>query len=93
MPVQTQALRALTIAAEGRIADFVKPLKGFESGIMEIILKHSSDAFRVIYALQIGEEIWVLHAFKKKSTQGIKTPKREINLVHDRLKRLKEALK
>jgi len=41
----------------------------------------------------IGADIWVLHAFQKKSTQGIKTPKREIDLVHERLKRLREALR
>ncbi|MBD9358950.1 MULTISPECIES: type II toxin-antitoxin system RelE/ParE family toxin [Methylococcaceae] len=91
--VQTQGLRALTVAAEGQMADCVKPLKGFEGGIMEIVLRHRGDAFRVVYAVQIGEEIWVLHAFQKKSTQGIKTPKHEIDLVHERLKRLKEALK
>jgi hypothetical protein len=51
------------------------------------------DAFRVVYAVQLGNEIWVIHAFQKKSKQGIKTPKHEIDLVKDRLKRLKEALK
>jgi phage-related protein len=35
----------------------------------------------------------VLHAFQKKSTRGIKTPQREIDLVRDRLKRLKEMLR
>lgn len=91
--VKREGLRSLTIAAEGYMADNVKPLKGFDSGVMEIVLKHRGDAFRVIYALQIGEEIWVIHAFQKKSTQGIKTPKHEIDLVHERIKRLKEVLK
>lgn len=91
--VRKNGLRALTIASEGRTADCVKPLKGFDSGVMEIVLRHRGDAFRVVYAVKIDEDIWVLHAFQKKSTQGIKTPKHEIDLVHDRLKRLKEALK
>lgn len=60
--------------------------------MLEIVLRHRGDAFRVVYAVQIGADIWVLHAFQKKATQGIKTPKREIDLVHDRLKRLKEVL-
>ena len=47
----------------------------------------------MIYAVQIGIEIWVIHAFQKKSTQDVKTPKHEIDLVNDRLKRLKEMLK
>ncbi|HTC08533.1 MAG TPA: type II toxin-antitoxin system RelE/ParE family toxin [Acetobacteraceae bacterium] len=53
----------------------------------------SRDAFRVVYARQIGEAIWVVHAFQKKSTSGIATPKHEIDLMRERLKRLKEALK
>ena len=40
----------------------------------------------------LGSGVWVVHAFQKKSTQGIKTPRREINLIRDRLKRLKEML-
>ena len=47
----------------------------------------------MVYAVQLAEDIWVVHAFQKKSTQGIKTPKREIDLVKDRLKRLKEMLR
>jgi len=43
--------------------------------------------------VQIGEDVWVLHAFQKKSKSGIKTPKAEIDVVHERLKRLKEALR
>jgi phage-related protein len=91
--VQIEAIRALTVAAEGRKADNVKPLKGFDSGVMEIVLRHRGDAFRVVYAVQIGNELWVIHAFQKKSTQGIKTPKHEIDLVHQRIKRLKEIVR
>ena len=48
---------------------------------------------RAVYAGQLGGDIWVVHAFQKKSTQGIKIPKREIDLVKERLKRLKEMLR
>ena len=61
--------------------------------MLEIALAHRSDAFRVIYAVQLREDIGVIHAFQKKSTQGIKTPKREVDLIRDRLKRLKEWLR
>ena len=74
-------------------SDIVKPMKGFAVGVFEIVLAYRSDAYRVMYAVQLGEEIWVLHAFQKKSKQGIKTPKHEIDLVKDRLKRLKEVLR
>jgi phage-related protein len=85
--------RALTILADGRMPDIAKPLTGFDAGVMELALKHRGDAFRVVYALQIGSDIWVIHAFQKKSKSGIKTPKQEIDLIHQRLKRLKEMLK
>ena len=85
-------LTALTIAAEGGKADVAKPLQGVGSGILEIALPFKGDAFRVVYALQIGPDLWVIHAFQKKSTTGMRTPKREIDLVKDRLKRLQEIL-
>ena len=86
-------LGALTVAAEGGKADVAKPLHGFGSGVLEIALAYRRDAFRVVYAVQLADEIWVIHAFQKKSKQGIRTPKHEIDLVRDRLKRLKEVLR
>jgi phage-related protein len=44
----------------------------------------------VIYALQIDVDLWVIHAFQKKSRAGIKTPETEIDLIHARLRRLRE---
>jgi phage-related protein len=90
---QLEMARALTILAEGRMPDIAKPLTGFGSGVMELALKHRGDAFRMVYALQIDDDIWVLHAFQKKSKIGIKTPKAEIDLIHERLKRLRERLR
>jgi phage-related protein len=55
-------------------------------------LKHRGDAFRLVYAVQIADDLFVIHAFQKKSKTGIKTPKAEIELIHERLKRLKEGL-
>jgi phage-related protein len=83
-------LAALTIAAEGGKADVAKATRGLGSGVFEIALPFRGDAFRVVYAVQLREEIWVVHAFQKKSTQGIKTPQREIDLIKHRLKMLKE---
>jgi phage-related protein len=90
---QIAMARALTILAEGRMPEMAKPLTGFGFGVMELALRHRGDAFRVVYALQIDDDIWVVHAFQKKSKTGITTPKQEIDLVHERLKRLKEMLK
>jgi len=89
---QSICLAALTIAAEGGKADIAKPLHGMGSGVFEIALPYRGDAFRVVYAVQLGDDVWVVDAFQKKSTRGIKTSQREINLIKDRLKRLKEML-
>lgn len=88
--VQDRMLSALAIAQAGQKADIAKPMKGLGSGVMEIALPYQSDAYRVVYAVQIGEVIWVVHAFQKKSTKGIATPKREVDLIASRLKQLKE---
>ena len=60
---------------------------------MEIALAYRGNSFRVVYAVQIGAELWVVHAFQKKSTQGIKTPKHELDLIETRVKRLKEMVR
>ncbi len=90
---RTEILRALTIAAEGRKADIAKPMKGFGSGVFEVALQYRSDAYRTVYVLQLGDDIWVLHAFQKKAKQGIKTPKKDLDLIRERLKRLKKELR
>jgi phage-related protein len=90
---QIELSRALTILAEGRMPDIAKSLTGLGIGVMELALRYRGDAFRVVYALQIADDIWVVHAFQKKSKTGIKTPRQEIDLIRDRLKRLREMLK
>ncbi len=91
--VQSDMLDALTVAAEGGKSDKAKPFKGVDGGVFEIALKHRGDAFRALYAVKIDADIWVVHAFQKKSKTGIKTPQMEVDLIRERLKRLKEALK
>ena len=68
-------------------------MRGLGTGAFEIALPFRGNAFRVVYAVQLADEIWVVHAFQKRSKQGIKTPQREIDLVKDRLRRLKETLR
>jgi len=91
--VRSVILRALTVAAEGGKADIAKPFKGIDGGVFELAVKRRSDAYRAIYAVKIDTDIWVIHAFQKKSKTGIKTPQMEVDLIRDRLKRLQEALR
>lgn len=90
--MQNDMLDALTVAAEGGKSDKAKPFKDVDGGVFEIALRRRGDAFRTLYAIKIGADIWVIHAFQKKSKSGIKTPQREIDLIRERVKRLKEAL-
>ena len=66
-----------------------KPFKGVGSGVIEIAIKYDKEAYRCIQAVQLGKNIYVLHAFQKKSKKGIKTPKQDIDLIK---KRYQEAL-
>jgi phage-related protein len=91
--VQSDMQDALTLAADGEMSGRAKPMKGLDGGIFEIALRHRGDAYRAIYAVKIGVDIWVLHAFQKKSKSGVKTPQAEIDVIRERLKRLKETLK
>jgi phage-related protein len=67
-----------------------KPFKGLGSGIFEIAVQFIGDAYRTVVAVQLGEKIYVLHAFQKKSKKGIATPKREVDLIKQRYAEAKE---
>ena len=92
LPAQQKAARGLTQIAEGDTPEIAKPMTGLGAGVWELAIKQSGDAFRVIYALRLDDDVWVVHAFQKKSISGVATPKHEIDVVLERIKRLKEAL-
>ncbi len=52
---------------------------------MEIIDRHETNMYRAVYTAQLGDAIYVLHAFQKTSTKGRGTPKHEIDLIRQRL--------
>jgi phage-related protein len=79
--------QALWAAQLGQTHIDAKPLKGFKgSGVVEIVADHDGDTYRGVYTLRLEGVVYVLHAFQKKSKTGIKTPKREIEIVRERLK-------
>lgn len=83
--VQHEMGYALYVAQEGDRHPKAKSLKGF-SGIMEIRSGYLTNTYRAVYTTKIGDAIYVLHAFQKKSKRGIQTPKKEIDLIKRRLK-------
>ena len=77
---------ALYAAQRGEEYKSVKALKGFAGrSVLEIVALHSTGTYRAVYAVRFLDAIYVLHAFQKKSTKGIATPKRHIDLIHRRL--------
>ncbi len=57
---------------------------------MEIVARDASGTYRAVYTVSIGDAIYVIHAFHKKSKAGIATPKSEIELIRQRLQQLRE---
>jgi phage-related protein len=76
---------ALHTVQAGRMPYNAKPLKGFKKSVMEIISDYDKNTYRAVYTTKIGECLYVLHCFQKKSKTGIKTPKKEIDLIKQRL--------
>jgi phage-related protein len=64
-----------------------KPMTGMGPGILEIVSDFRGDTFRAVYFVRVEKKVYVLHAFQKKSKRGIATPKSEIDLIRQRLKR------
>lgn len=81
---------ALMAAQCGETAKHVKPFKGVGSGVFEIVDRYNKEAYRLVYAVQIGKNIYVLHAFQKKSKSGIATPKPDVELIQKRYKEAQE---
>ena len=75
---------ALEDVQSGGIPTKAKPLRGF-SGVYEIVSDHARDTYRSVYAVNLGEQIYVLHCFQKKSKFRTKTPRKEIDLIRRRL--------
>ena len=65
-----EAATALTVAAEGGKADTAKPMHGLGSGVFEIALRHRGNAYRVVYAVALGEALRAIPAFQMKSKRG-----------------------
>jgi len=70
----------------------IKSLKGFK-GVFEIVSDYQTDTYRTVYAIKLSNAVFILHAFQKKSNSGIKTPKKNIDLIKERLKKAQEIVK
>ena len=76
---------ALYQAQIGQQHESAKILRGFAETVWQLRADDPSGTYRTVYVTEIGEAIYVLHAFQKKSTSGIATPRRELDLIRQRI--------
>lgn len=82
---------ALHTAQSGGKHPDAKPLRGFGgAGVLEVVEDFEGNAYRAVYAVKLAGAVYVLHAFQKKSRQGIETPAAELELVRQRLRLAEE---
>ncbi len=84
--VRREIGQALFAAQLGEHPAGAKPLKGFGSGVLEIRDNFDGDTYRAVYTVRFEGVLYVLHTFQKKSTKGIATPQRHLDLVRQRLR-------
>lgn len=82
---------ALHWAEQGRVHSTAKPMKGSLRDVTEIVSDFDGDTFRAMYTTRIGDEVYVLHAFQKKSKKGIATPQHELDVIEGRLKAARQV--
>lgn len=88
--VQSEMGYALSYAQLGSKHPHAKHWKGEGPGVLEVVEDFRGDAFRAVYTVHFDGVVYVLHSFQKKSKTGIKTPKEDVSLVHERLKVARE---
>jgi len=85
-PVRLEVGYALYSAQKGDKDPAAKPLKGFGGGrVLEVVSQHDGDTWRAVYTVRFSDAVYVLHGFQKKSKSGIATPKKDIDLIKQRL--------
>jgi phage-related protein len=60
---------------------------------VEVVKDFRGDRFRAVYTLRYAGAVYVLHAFQKKSKTGRETPRRDIDLVKQRLREAEQIAK
>ena len=79
------------IAQRGGKHPDAKVLQGFGgASVLEIVEDSEGDTYRGVYTVKFADAVYVLHAFQKKSTRGISTPRHHLELIRSRLRRARE---
>jgi phage-related protein len=93
-PVQDHMGYAIYVAQQGGKHRDAKVLSGFGgAGMVEVVKDFRGDTFRAVYTLRFAGAVYVLHAFQKKSKAGRETPRRDIELIEQRLREAEKIAK
>jgi phage-related protein len=82
--VKDEISTALSVAQFGGKHPSAKPWKGEGPGVFDVE-DHRGDTYRAVYTVRFGRVVYVLHAFQKKSPSGIRTAKKDVDLIKRRL--------
>lgn len=63
-----------------------KALRGFEASVWQVRADDPGGTYRAVYVVQLQDAVYVLHVFRKKAKSGIATPRRDIEVIRQRLK-------
>jgi phage-related protein len=77
---------ALYQAQIGQQHESAKILRGFTETVWQVRADGPGGTYRAVYVTQLGDAIYVLHAFQKKAKSGIATPQRDLDLIRQRLR-------
>lgn len=93
-PLQSHMGYAIYVAQRGGKHRDTKVLSGFGgAGVLEVVKDFRGDTFRAVYTLKFADSVYVLHAFQKKSKSGRETPRRDMELIEQRLREAERIAK
>lgn len=73
----------------GRRAHDCRPMKSIGKGVFELRQRDPDGWYRLIYLTRVGDTLYMLHAFRKKSA---KTSRNDVAIAVSRLKRVRARL-
>jgi phage-related protein len=88
--VKVEIGRALGKAQAGNSASYARRMAGNLRDVVEIVADDVTGTYRAMYTTVIGEAVYVLHVFQKKSKHGLSTPLKDLGLIAQRLRAARE---
>jgi phage-related protein len=82
---------AIRTAQQGGKSDLARAMHGLLGDVMEIRDDDATGTYRLMYTTKLGDRLFILDFFQKKSKNGIATPQADLDRIHLRLKKARET--